>query len=278
MIMLTLVCGKFPWRRASFDEYYYRIYVGNDEDVLFSMFDITYEFNTILKGVFTVNPTKRVSLSTLRKQLLGLRSFGPGSERQNKPVADTRRVPVFIDLPDSVANGQPLEPTLAPPVLSGETAIERSHPMFAPPQHQHVSPIPPALLPESSEPEFEFEFEKEARTRRRSLQAILELLEATLPSVPKSKGRPPFVSRPTRELQSCSESDEGEPTTPETHAADAARDVAVMDVDEPPLDLDTIPEPMTKRNKSEVLSSVVNAKRKLRDMMHTMRMRAFRSN
>ena len=302
MIMVTLVCGKFPWRKASLDEYYYRLYVSTDEDVLYSMFDISPEFNTLLKSVFTVNPRKRISLRTLRDQILHMRSFGSGKERTKKLVPDIR-VPVFIDLDSVILNDEkerPLEKPLKSIALDdAETAVDLGLLRISsgivdvsPFPHEFAFPPEPAY-PEDVHIEPETDADAE-RARRRSIQTIIELLETTLPSVPKTKcnvRRPPLVPHHTQETgdvwSSKGQSDE-EPVTPETYAADAARPVAVMDAaDGSPsgessgrwlapsglaLNPTHPPQPVAKhRNKSEILSSVLNAKNRFKDMMHAVR-------
>lgn len=284
--MFTLVCGKFPWRRPSLDEYFYRLYVSTDEDILYSTFDISPEFNTLLKDVFTVNPRKRVSLRTLREQILNLRTFGSGMEREKKLIPDIR-VPVFIDL-DSLLPGGKDTDWRSGQSLAGLDSSEASSGVveLLPSPYDVDFPLPPD--PAFSTVHVKRETDAEAEcARRKDLQAIIELLETTLPSVSRNKcntRRPPIVPHHTLasgDVWSSQEQSDDEPVTPETHAADAARPVAVAGakyrspMGEPP-SMTLIPTypPQSnpkQRHKSDMFSSVKNAKNRLREMVHCAR-------
>lgn len=74
IILVNLVCGRNPWRIASPSDESFNAYL-QDPTFLRRILPISTECLEVLKGIFSVDPSQRVTLAELRKQVLAINSF-----------------------------------------------------------------------------------------------------------------------------------------------------------------------------------------------------------
>ncbi|KAI9478629.1 MAG: kinase-like domain-containing protein [Benjaminiella poitrasii] len=68
VILVNLVTGRNPWKQANFNDEMFRSYLA-DPDFLLSILPISSEMNMILKRIFCIDPSKRISLSQLKREI-----------------------------------------------------------------------------------------------------------------------------------------------------------------------------------------------------------------
>ncbi|KAK4687630.1 hypothetical protein P7C73_g2478, partial [Tremellales sp. Uapishka_1] len=74
VILVNLACGRNPWRQACPSDETFRAFVHNP-DFLRTILPISHSCNHILKGLFELEPTRRVTLRELRRQILAVDTF-----------------------------------------------------------------------------------------------------------------------------------------------------------------------------------------------------------
>lgn len=74
VILVNLVTGRNPWRSANPDDACFAAYL-NDNDFFKQVLPISEGVNDILKGIFILNPIRRVSLPELRRKIRVLDTF-----------------------------------------------------------------------------------------------------------------------------------------------------------------------------------------------------------
>lgn len=79
VILTNLVCGRNPWRIASPSDESFKVYL-QDPSFLRRILPISEECLEILKGIFTVDPARRISLAELRKRVVAVTSFTMSEE------------------------------------------------------------------------------------------------------------------------------------------------------------------------------------------------------
>ncbi|KAF2766481.1 serine/threonine protein kinase, partial [Teratosphaeria nubilosa] len=79
VILVNLVCGRNPWKRASMDDPTFQAYV-RDRNFLQTILPISRDLHFILQRIFEIDPRKRITLDELRDLIV--RS---GALTQNSP-------------------------------------------------------------------------------------------------------------------------------------------------------------------------------------------------
>ncbi|WVQ75460.1 hypothetical protein IAR50_005085 [Cryptococcus sp. DSM 104548] len=125
VILVNLTCGRNPWRQACPADETFRAYVHN-HDFLRTILPISVETNTILKGLFALEPEDRISLRELKKMVMNVEKFTMTDEelrtahtaarqaaavvRQPPPTSnDTKVAPVEVSLPPKVPHIAPID-------------------------------------------------------------------------------------------------------------------------------------------------------------------------
>jgi len=95
IILVNLVCGRNPWRIASPSDESFNAYL-KDPSFLRRILPISVECLEVLKGIFSVEPYQRVSLSDLRKQILAVKSFSMSEQEvlQARAAAQVKQAQV----------------------------------------------------------------------------------------------------------------------------------------------------------------------------------------
>ncbi|KAH9845651.1 Protein kinase [Teratosphaeria destructans] len=115
VILVNLVCGRNPWKRASMDDPTFRAFV-RDRNFLQSILPISSDLNFILRRIFEIDPRKRITLDELRDLIVRsgplAQSVAPTSLPPTppySPVASARGSPVACSDPSmDVPSMEPL--------------------------------------------------------------------------------------------------------------------------------------------------------------------------
>lgn len=99
VILTNMVTGRNPWRYAVPQDDCYVAFT-KDRDFLKRVLPISSGVNSILKKVFTVQPSRRITLSALKEEVLRLESFFGDEEKQS------------TELESSIPTRNPSRPTL----------------------------------------------------------------------------------------------------------------------------------------------------------------------
>ncbi|KAI9206892.1 PCRan1 kinase, partial [Polychytrium aggregatum] len=75
VILINLLFGKNPWHEASPTDPIFSAYVGNNPHILTQQFQLTPEFDHVLRRVFDTNPATRARLGELQKMINHLDYF-----------------------------------------------------------------------------------------------------------------------------------------------------------------------------------------------------------
>lgn len=75
VILINLVCSRNPWRVACPTDDTFRLY-SKRNGLLGDILPISTELNELLKRVFSLNPTHRISLKEFRESVVKMRQFG----------------------------------------------------------------------------------------------------------------------------------------------------------------------------------------------------------
>ncbi|MCJ1440719.1 MAG: hypothetical protein MMC23_001205 [Stictis urceolatum] len=84
VILVNLVCGRNPWKRASSEDATYRAYL-KDRRFLSTILPISGSLEAILARVFEINPAKRITLDELRDLIIRCPSFTAPAQVQRLP-------------------------------------------------------------------------------------------------------------------------------------------------------------------------------------------------
>ncbi|KAF9969065.1 hypothetical protein BGZ65_012308 [Modicella reniformis] len=74
VILINLVFGRNPWKQACSRDETFSAYVHNN-DFLQTILPMSHELNEIIKSVFCLNPSKRITLSELARRVQACSSF-----------------------------------------------------------------------------------------------------------------------------------------------------------------------------------------------------------
>jgi len=116
VILVNLVCGRNPWKRASTDDSTYRAFLKNP-CFLSTILPISYELEGILGRIFEPNPTRRISMAELRELVLGCGSFSSKPKLPTPPPSEPNQ---SIYEPATIFNpvAQPFTPPPTPPHIT----------------------------------------------------------------------------------------------------------------------------------------------------------------
>ncbi|KIO15893.1 hypothetical protein M407DRAFT_86672, partial [Tulasnella calospora MUT 4182] len=74
VILVNLTCGRNPWKTATITDETFRAYLL-DHEFLRNILPISLQLNDILKGIFTINPSDRMTVSELKRSVENIRTF-----------------------------------------------------------------------------------------------------------------------------------------------------------------------------------------------------------
>jgi len=74
VILVNLTCGRNPWKRASPEDTTFRAYL-KDQNFLKSILPLSSELDSILRRIFEIDPTKRITLPELRELIIRCPGF-----------------------------------------------------------------------------------------------------------------------------------------------------------------------------------------------------------
>ena len=116
VLLINLACGRNPWRRASSEDSTFRAFL-KDSHFLSTILPISHELETILRRVFDCNPHTRISLSELRRLVIGCKYFTAQSQQARPPTPELIEydVPQPAQLPQAFDVKLPPSPPLTPP-------------------------------------------------------------------------------------------------------------------------------------------------------------------
>ncbi|KAB8338778.1 hypothetical protein FH972_021723 [Carpinus fangiana] len=69
VILVNLTCGRNPWKRASPDDSTFNAFL-NDSAFLQTILPLTDDLDSILRRIFETDPTKRITIPELRRQIM----------------------------------------------------------------------------------------------------------------------------------------------------------------------------------------------------------------
>lgn len=145
MILVNLICGRNPWKRASADDTTFRAYL-RDSNFLQSILPISAGLNWILQRIFDLDPKRRIGLDALRDCILRCPQLGsqpedtglqtPPYSPVEKPVSPfvLQPVPAMDPLPVQRFGPSPFQAPIANPYLPTPPASNHGSPR----QSQHT--------------------------------------------------------------------------------------------------------------------------------------------
>jgi serine/threonine protein kinase len=74
VILINLTCGRNPWKQACLRDETFAAFLW-DQDFLKTILPLSDELNSILKDIFRLDPSARISLDELRARILKCRQF-----------------------------------------------------------------------------------------------------------------------------------------------------------------------------------------------------------
>lgn len=74
VILINLATGRNPWKQASLKDETFRAFLA-DPDFLLSILPISRELNRILKRIFCIDPTRRITLTELKEKIRNCKYF-----------------------------------------------------------------------------------------------------------------------------------------------------------------------------------------------------------
>jgi serine/threonine protein kinase len=103
VILVNLTCGRNPWKRACYDDSTFRAYM-RDPNFLKSILPLSSELNVILRRIFELDPSRRISIAELKELILScdrLTTLSPTTQCQTPPYSpvDSTRDSVFGNYP-----------------------------------------------------------------------------------------------------------------------------------------------------------------------------------
>ncbi|KAK5169606.1 Serine/threonine protein kinase [Saxophila tyrrhenica] len=143
VILVNLVCGRNPWKRAAIEDSTFRAYV-RDRNFLQSILSISSGLNAILQRIFEINPQHRVGLDELRHLILECPQLSQEAEAASLPPTPPYspvEKPVEAPLP-YYGNGLEPVPNMDPLPVQQYPVYARPH--FAAQALYTPDPTPPA--------------------------------------------------------------------------------------------------------------------------------------
>lgn len=131
-----MVTGKTCWKKACIKDEYFRDYVHSSYDYFLRRFGLTPEANDIFRSIFTLDPSKRTTLSALRERVLKITSFGSGTEkiRKRRTAAGNLRLTLNVPLNLNPPRRQRRVTKASPPFIlsSSSSSLLVSRPRMRP--------------------------------------------------------------------------------------------------------------------------------------------------
>ncbi|KAK4908496.1 Serine/threonine protein kinase [Elasticomyces elasticus] len=126
IILINLTCGRNPWKKASSTDTTFRAFL-KDPDFLSTILPISPELNRILRYVFDTDPTQRLTVPELRKEILACPRFTvqscPDVISDYDTIIDEA---IFIEQQECQQfYGLPTPPTLLPSTAKGNIASSK---------------------------------------------------------------------------------------------------------------------------------------------------------
>ena len=149
VILVNLICGRNPWKRAAMDDSTFRAFMRN-RNFLQSILPISEGLNAILQRIFEVDPKQRISLGELRQLILNCPQLSQDSNVSLPPSPLYSPVEKPVDSsvaffgPEPVPNFEPLPVQQFPPFST--THFNNTPPPYGPinlptpPGSRHGSP------------------------------------------------------------------------------------------------------------------------------------------
>ncbi|EIW82104.1 kinase-like protein [Coniophora puteana RWD-64-598 SS2] len=75
VVMLNMVTGRNPWRKAHFSDPVYSDFLADQEGALRDMLPISREFNDLLCKIFSIDPARRPTIPSLRQSIADIGTF-----------------------------------------------------------------------------------------------------------------------------------------------------------------------------------------------------------
>lgn len=158
VILVNLTCGRNPWKTATITDETFRAYLL-DHEFLRNILPISLQLNDILKGIFTINPSDRMTVSELKRSVENIRTFTMTEDELRNAHGAVRKVVVQQRIPPAPpttkASNLPSSPRQ---VQHPKVVVAPPTPIIPPPQAQvratpatnGVPPLsPPAFQPHS---------------------------------------------------------------------------------------------------------------------------------
>jgi serine/threonine protein kinase len=111
VILVNLTCGRNPWRQACPSDETFRAFV-HDPDFLRTILPISSATNRILKGIFALEPSERMTLRELRRAIVCVETFTMTEEelRGAHSAATVRPIPAPAPQPQPVIEVKVIQP------------------------------------------------------------------------------------------------------------------------------------------------------------------------
>jgi len=111
VILVNLTCGRNPWKRASPEDSTFRAYL-KDQSFLKSILPLSSELDSILRRIFEIDPTKRITLPELRELIIRCPRF---TTRSNALPATPPPEPFEFEQYQTPPQTPPFTPPMTPP-------------------------------------------------------------------------------------------------------------------------------------------------------------------
>lgn len=143
MILVNLICGRNPWKRASADDTTFRAFL-RDANFLQTILPISSGLNWILQRIFDIDPKRRITLDALRECILRCPQLGSQPEAtglQTPPYSPADKpVSPYVLQPVPVMEPLPGQQFASPPPLPFHPAQQAAYLPPSPPPSTHGSP------------------------------------------------------------------------------------------------------------------------------------------
>jgi serine/threonine protein kinase len=111
VILVNLTCGRNPWKRASPEDSTFRAYL-KDQSFLKSILPLSTELDSILRRIFEIDPTKRITLPELRELIIRCPRF---TTRSNALPVTPPPEPFEFEQYQQLPPTPPFTPPMTPP-------------------------------------------------------------------------------------------------------------------------------------------------------------------
>ncbi|KAG8892090.1 hypothetical protein FRC00_012654, partial [Tulasnella sp. 408] len=145
VILVNLTCGRNPWKTATITDETFRAYLL-DHDFLRKILPVSLQLNDILKGVFSINPSERMTISELKRAIENTRTFTMTEDELRNAHGAVRKVVVQQRIPPARPATKASNPPSSPrPAHTPKVVLAPPTPIIPPPQAQlPAAPAPNA--------------------------------------------------------------------------------------------------------------------------------------